>query len=125
MLWTTISRQRVNENKCYTEVLVIQIEKNTERRLQERTVDALASGGDEGRGKLRQAPGNCKQVLIRRYPNGATRHVEDMSPIYWSKRGELKHLSTPRKRKKLSIPLVVAIERGRAQTDVVTASSGL
>ena len=53
MLWTTISRQRVNENKCYTEVLVIQIEKNTERRLQERTVDALASGGDEGRGKLR------------------------------------------------------------------------
>ena len=27
MLWTTISRQRVNENKCYTEVLVIQIEK--------------------------------------------------------------------------------------------------
>ena len=79
MLWTTISRQRVNENKCYTEVLVIQIEKNTERRLQERTVDALASGGDEGRGKLRKAPGNCKQVLIRRYPNGATRHVEDMS----------------------------------------------
>ena len=43
-------------------------------------MDALASGGDEGRGKLRQAPGNCKQVLIRRYPNGATRHVEDMSP---------------------------------------------
>ena len=27
MLWTTISRQRVKENKCYTEVLVIQIEK--------------------------------------------------------------------------------------------------
>ena len=79
MLWTTISRQRVNENKCYTEVLVIQIEKNTERRLQERTVDALASGGDEGRGKLRQAPGNCKQVLIRRFPNGATRLAEGQS----------------------------------------------
>ena len=79
MLWTTISRQRVNENKCYTEVLVIQIEKNTERRLQERTVDALASGGDEGRGKLRKAPGNCKQVLIRRYPNGATRLAEGQS----------------------------------------------
>ena len=64
-----------------TLVLVIHIkEKQTERRLQERTVDALASGGDEGRGKLRKAPGNCKQVLIRRYPNGATRHVEDMSP---------------------------------------------
>ena len=53
MLWTAISRQRVNENKCKTEVLVIQIENYTERRLQERTVDALASGGDEGRGKLR------------------------------------------------------------------------
>ena len=38
-----------------TKVLVIhKIRLNrTERRLQERTVDALASGGDEGRGKLR------------------------------------------------------------------------
>ena len=62
-----------------TEVLVIHEIIHTERRLQERTVDALASGGEEGRGKLRKASGNCKQVLIRRYPNGATRHVEDMS----------------------------------------------
>ena len=53
MLWTTISRQRVNENMWKTEVLVIHDRKITERRLQERTVDALASGGDEGRGKLR------------------------------------------------------------------------
>ena len=45
--------------------------------------------------------------------------------LCWSERGELKHLSTPRKRKKLSIPLVVAIERGIAQTGVVTAMSGL
>ena len=30
MLWTAISRQRVNENKCKTKVLVIQIE-NTNR----------------------------------------------------------------------------------------------
>ena len=37
-----------------TLVLVIHIkEKQTERRLQERTGDALASGGEEGRGKLR------------------------------------------------------------------------
>ena len=42
-------------------------------------MDALASGGDEGRGKLRKAPGNCKQVLIRRYPNGATRLAEGQS----------------------------------------------
>ena len=32
----------------------------------------MASGDDEGRGKLRKAAGNCKQVLIRRCPNGAT-----------------------------------------------------
>ena len=28
---------------------------------------------EEGRGKLRKATGNCKQVLIRGYPNGETR----------------------------------------------------
>jgi hypothetical protein len=32
-------------------------------------------------------------------------------------RGEVKHLSTPRKRNQTEIPLVVASERGRAQTD--------
>ena len=35
--------------------------------------DALALGGEEGRGKLRKAPGICKRDLIRRYPNGTTR----------------------------------------------------
>ena len=43
MLWTAISRQRVNENKCkFTlKVLVIHFKEiHTERRLQERTVDA-------------------------------------------------------------------------------------
>ena len=39
--------------------------------------------------------------------------------------GELKHLSTRRKRKQLVIPLVVASERGTAQTQLVTASWGL
>jgi hypothetical protein len=34
--------------------------------------DALALGGDEGRGKLRKSTGICKQDLIRRCPNGAT-----------------------------------------------------
>ena len=45
-------------------------------REQERTEDALASESDEGRGKLRKAPGICKQELIRRCPNGGTRMVE-------------------------------------------------
>ena len=31
-------------------------------------------------------------------------------------RGEVKHLSTPRKRNQIEIPSVVASERGRAQT---------
>ena len=42
--------------------------------------DALALRGDEGRDKLRKATGIGTHDLIRRYPNGATRHVEDMSP---------------------------------------------
>ena len=42
--------------------------------------DALASAGDEGRGKLRKVPGSCKQALIRKYPNGATPQVEDLRP---------------------------------------------
>ena len=42
-------------------------------------VDALALDADEGRGKLRKAAGNCKQVLIRRYPNGAIRYIEDVT----------------------------------------------
>ena len=62
-------------------------------------VDALALRGDEGRDKLRKAAGISTYELIRRYPNGATRHIEDMSPSNRSKPGELKHLSNRRKRK--------------------------
>ena len=62
-------------------------------------VDALALRGDEGRDKLRKAAGISTYELIRRYPNGATRHVEDMSPSNRSKPGELKQLSNRRKRK--------------------------
>ena len=86
----------------------------------------MASGGDERRGKLRKAPGICKQELIRRHLNGETCQVEDLSShLMRSKRWELKHLSTSRKRKKLSMSRVVAIEMDRAQTGVVTAISGL
>ena len=41
--------------------------------------DALALGGEEGRGKLRKAAGIGKHELIRGYPNGATRYVGDIS----------------------------------------------
>ena len=40
---------------------------------EERMTDALALGGEEGRGKLRKAAGIRKQELIRRSPNGKTR----------------------------------------------------
>jgi len=42
-----------------------------------------------------------------------------------SKRRELKHLSTCRKRKQIVIPLVVASESGTAQTFFVKAKKGL
>lgn len=40
-------------------------------------MDALAPGGDEGRGTLRKAMGSREQALIRGYPNGATPSRED------------------------------------------------
>lgn len=43
------------------------------RSEEERTEDALASGGDEGRGQLRKFAGICMRELIRECPNGATR----------------------------------------------------
>ena len=49
-------------------------------REEERTEDALASGGDERRGKLRKAPGIRKQDVIRRCLNGGTRTVEGRTP---------------------------------------------
>ena len=36
-------------------------------------MDALASVGDEGRGKLRYASGSGKHTVIRGFPNGVTR----------------------------------------------------
>ncbi|CAN4012891.1 hypothetical protein GLDPPO_GLDPPO_02170, partial [Dysosmobacter welbionis] len=39
----------------------------------ERKGNALASGAEEGRDKLRKASGRSKYPLIRGYPNGATR----------------------------------------------------
>ena len=63
-------------------------------------VDALALRGDEGRDKLRKATGRSTYFMIRRYPNGATRYVEDITyRLTVSKPGELKHLSSRRKRK--------------------------
>jgi len=50
------------------------------RRKEGRTEDALASGGEEGRGKLRKCTGIGKHELIRASPNGATRRAGGPSP---------------------------------------------
>ena len=47
-----------------------------ESRKEERRVDAKAPYAEEGRGKLRKAPGSRKQAEIRGYPNGGTRREE-------------------------------------------------
>jgi hypothetical protein len=60
-----------------------------------------ASDGEEGRGKRRNMVGTRWQGLIHWYPNGATRWFEEPSPSNRGKRGELKHLSSRRKRKQL------------------------
>ena len=61
--------------------------------------NALALRGDEGRDKLRKATGIGTYILIRRFPNGATHYVEDIVSFKGGEPGELKHLSTRRKRK--------------------------
>ena len=71
----------------------------------ERRVDALALRADERRDKLRKASGRSKYPMIRRYLNGETRLSRPQSSIrqfitYGREPGELKHLSSRRKRKK-------------------------
>ena len=87
-------------------------------------VNALALIGDEGRDKLRKAPGRCKQPLIRRYPNGATLSVEDGKSFKMLTQGTetSKYLE---EEKTTVIPQVVASERGIAQTKMVKAILGL
>jgi hypothetical protein len=49
-------------------------------------VDALAPRADEGRGRLRKAPGSREQTSIRRCPNGETRLEKSSSPLAESNR---------------------------------------
>ena len=62
--------------------------------------------------------------MIRRYPNGETHYIEDIV----SARRQTRRTETskyPEEKKTKVIPLVVASERGVAQTNVVTAILGL
>ena len=86
-------------------------------------MDALALRADERRDKLRKASGRSKYPMIRRYLNGETWLSKPQSSYgeYIAMRrepGELKHLSSQRKRKQHVISKVAASESGRAQTDL-------
>ena len=88
--------------------------------------NAQALRGDEGRDKLRKAAGISTYDLIRRYPNGATQHVEDMLLRFIGEQTQGTETSKYLKEEKTKvIPLVAASERGTAQTSVVTAILGL
>ena len=81
----------------------------------------MALRADERRDKLRKAAVRSKYPLTRRSLNGETYmsipHVTCTESIGAGREpGELKHLSSRRKRKKTSIPEVAASEPGRAQT---------
>ena len=71
---------------------------------EERRADALALRAEERRDKLRKAAGSGKYTMIHRYLNGET-HVRkpyvpyDESIVMRREPGELKHLSSRRKRK--------------------------
>ena len=75
----------------------------------ERRVDALALRADERRDKLRKASGRSKYPLIRRSLNGET-YLSVPQVTYGEyiairrEPGELKHLSSRRKRKKTRFP---------------------
>ena len=74
-----------------------------------RRADALALGADERRDKLRKAAGRSKYPEIRGCLNGETRQSKPLPPYGESiamrrEPGELKHLSSRRKRKKLRFP---------------------
>ena len=77
--------ERLQRGKKVEEISYIEYSDNfitedsCEKEKQGRTEDALASAGDEGRGKLRKWPGIGKHELIRPCPNGATRQAEGLS----------------------------------------------
>ena len=69
-------------------------------------VDALALGADEGRGRLRYASGSCQPSVDEDVRMGKPGTSDVVSPISeciagGGERGEVKHLSTRRKRKQL------------------------
>ena len=62
--------------------------------------------------------------MIRKFPNGETHYIEDIVSVRRQTQGTETSKYLEEKKTKV-IPLVVASERGVAQTNVVTAILGL
>ena len=62
--------------------------------------------------------------MIRKYPNGETHYIEDIVSARRQTQGTETSKYLEEKKTKV-IPLVVASERGVAQTNIVTAILGL
>ena len=99
----------MNENQeepLFYDTLIVKTKRSSKK---ERRADALALRAEERRDKLRKAAGRSKYPSIRRYPNGET-HLDKLqvsirqSITYGREPGELKHLSSRRKRKKTRFP---------------------
>ena len=82
-LTTAQQREKIQERPVkgnnFTKI-GLRIKNDEKSSYKEHRVDALAPYADEGRGKLRKATGSRKQAPIRRYPNGETRQVKNLSP---------------------------------------------
>ena len=94
----------MNENQeepLFYDTLIVKTKRSSKK---ERRADALALRAEERRDKLRKAAVRSKYPLTRRYLNGETRLSKPQS-LYGKyiamqrEPGELKHLSTRRKRK--------------------------
>ena len=97
------------ERGCLFTYRVFSVQQMQKVKQKERRADALALGADERRDKLRKAAGRSKYPLIRGCLNGETRQEGLLSlctEYIGAQRepGELKHLSTRRKRKKHRFP---------------------
>ena len=67
-------------------------------------MDALALTAEERRSKRRNAAGSRKQAEIRGYLNGATPREQTRDSFFGEEPGEVKHLSSRRKRNRRDPP---------------------
>ena len=82
---TILPRKRLSKEETifWTRAQAIQENENKLKKFEdcsseeEHKVDALASGADEGRDKLRKAAGSSKYTEIRRYPNWGTTRMKN------------------------------------------------